>query len=79
MATAAPDKEPSISQVLADMGYSHRKTAGEMGHAITHIATGDFVGFHHAHTAIEAAERHAAETQASLRTMAPLFRALAAQ
>lgn len=55
--------ERSISQILAGMGYSHRKTAGEMGHEITHVASGEVVGFHHAGTAIAAAEQDAAKRQ----------------
>ncbi len=53
----------SIGQILKDMGYSHARTAGEMGHTITHDASGAVIGIHHAHTAIAAAEAHSQALQ----------------
>jgi hypothetical protein len=59
MADNFMDDSRSISEILRSLGYSHRKTAGELGHQIIHTASGDVIGFHHAGTAIAAAQAHA--------------------
>jgi hypothetical protein len=65
MADNFMDDPRSISEILRSLGYSHRKTAGEMGHMIICDATGEMIGIHHAHTAIEAAQAHSASRKAA--------------
>lgn len=50
--------DPSITQILADLGYRHERRE-DASHAIIHIATGDLIGHHHAGTAIAAAQADA--------------------
>ena len=57
--------KPSISQILASMGYGHRKDGSERGHVIFHVETGEEIGHFHAGDAIAAAEAHAARRQAA--------------
>lgn len=60
----SPVKEPSISEILASMGYGHRKDGENRGHLIFHVESGEEVGHFHAGDAISAAEAHAARGQA---------------
>lgn len=48
--------EPSISQILADMGYAHRRLTGFYKHEVIYVATGEIIGEFDAADALKAAE-----------------------
>lgn len=57
--------DPSISEILASMGYGHRKDGENRGHLIFHVESGEAIGHFHAGDAIAAAEAHAALRRAA--------------
>lgn len=57
--------EPTITEILAGLGFSHRGVSGSISHELTHIASGERIGWYSAGDAIAAAEAYLAAQHAN--------------